>query len=83
MTAWSQIHADGGVASQKFVDDERVFLGFVTTGAMVANVRFVSVSHVTGSGGEGFSIENFVGVIAAPASSVPELSFWAVWYYVR
>ena len=30
MTAWSQIHADGGVASQKFVDDERVFLGFVT-----------------------------------------------------
>jgi hypothetical protein len=54
VTAWSQIYADGGVASQKFVDDERAFLGFVTTGAMVANVRFVSVSHVTGSGGEGF-----------------------------
>lgn len=54
MTAWSQIYADGGVASQKFVDDERAFLGFVTTGAMVANVRCVSVSHVTGSGGEGF-----------------------------
>lgn len=81
MTEWSQIHADGGVASQKFVDDERAFLGFVTTGAMVATVRFVSVCHVTGSGGEGFNIENFVGVIAAPASSVAELSFWAVWYY--
>lgn len=54
VTAWSQIYADGGVASQKFVDDEHAFLGFVTTGAMVANVRFVSVSHLTGSGGEGF-----------------------------